>query len=168
MKLIMTYPQLLNEAQPKVNTISEIFKSIEFDEKSTLFWDFIKFGYDSNIKFYHYNLLLFAIDKNKIDVADYLVKNTDIDINYTNSDDRNALTFAVVAWASYTNDDTIMKELIVAIIERGSSWNVLFNNKTFLEWLDEVNLGFKNELINKYPDKYNKYLMIKRSEEFNI
>ena len=148
-----------------------IFDSIEYsgdDSDSIRFWDYIKNGGNPNIVYHSYNLLIWAIDKNQIKIASYLVNNTDIDINYLDDEDRNALTFAVVAWSSYVNDKKEMSKLIIDIIEKGSEWNVLFNGKTFLDWLELQEPIFYNLLIKMFPDKYKEHEMNKNLDKYKI
>ena len=99
--------------------------------------------------------LIIASDTNRIDVVEYLIgKNANI--NYQDKFGRTALHYA-----SMRSNISIVKILI----KSDANWNLMdYFNADFLHYLN----SYKNRIITEYPEQYQKYLMIKKAEKFNI
>ena len=103
-----------------------------------------------------YTPIILAADNNRIDVVEYLIEKG-ADINYQDIYDRTALQYATLR-------ENI--NIVKVLIESNANWNLKDNlDNDFLAYLQ---LNDKNKIIDEYPEQYQKYLMIKKAENFNI
>jgi len=110
----------------------------------------------NNIDKYGYTLLILAADNNRIDVVKYLI-GKGADINYQDIYNRTALNYATLR----ENND-----IVRFLIEANANWNLKDNlGNDFLTYLLPIN---KINIIEEYPEQYQKYLTIKKSEKFNL
>jgi ankyrin repeat protein len=104
----------------------------------------------------NYTPLILAADNNRIDVVEYLIEKG-ADINYQDIYDRTALQYATLR-------ENI--NIVKVLIESNANWNLKDNlGNDFLTYLQ---LNDKKKIIDEYPKQYQKYLMIKKAEKFNI
>lgn len=102
-----------------------------------------------------------AIQYKKSDIVKKLLNNIDdIDI----IDNRNSnIKLTPLLLAGFIDN----LEIIELLINAGASWNKKYGNSEhdFFYFMSEEN---KKSIIKKYPEKYDKYLIIKNSEKYNL
>lgn len=102
-----------------------------------------------------YTPLILAADNNRMDVVKYLIEKG-ADVNYQDIYDRTALHYAAIR--QYI-------DIVEILIEADTNWNLKDNLEfDFLEYVKY----FEIRIRDKFPEKYQKYLMIKNSKKFNI
>jgi len=82
------------------------------------------------------------------------------DLNKANFDNETPLILI-----SHYSDKKAL-EIIEILIENGADWNITDDlGNTFMMYLSS---SHKKEIIEKYPEKYEQYLMVKTSNKFNL
>ena len=164
----------------------EIFNSVEIG-KIELVKRYVYGGGDVNlIDDDGWSLLMFASSYEVVEVlveqgADVNYRNTKTDasvlyIAVYNFEDLESIELLLKNDATSNNDENLLieavssgnPELIYLLINDANWNNVNDDNETFLDILEYNHSELHDEIIEKYPEKYEKYLKIKKSKEFNL
>lgn len=133
--------------------------------------DFIKMLEKDNQYYLHSDPklnLIFSVKNNELSNVKYYIKNRnklDIDLNTKDEWGKTALIYA-----SYWRFSTKMIKMVNELIKAGADWNITDNTgKDFIDYLNnDKRLDIVNNIINEYPEKYEKYLIKKKANKYNI
>ena len=162
MKNLKTYKQLFENLNKDYIYLSHDFNSDpNYDPDTEVFIDFIKDKnpniIDSNkeplVFHIYYNNYLY---KSEIkDIIKIMIKNgLDVNVKYETT-----LLYEIA------NDQQIDYELMYILIDAGADWTIEFNGDTFL---DVMYNNEREKVIEKYPEKYERYLKNRKAKEFNL
>jgi len=135
-------------------------------EKSEFVKVLIDAGADVNqIDYTHkFTPLMWAVQNQDKKTIELLIDDVELDLNYTDSVGMSALMLS-------HNDINITQILIDA----GADWNIKnYEGKDLFDLMDQMDRDYFSEemrtdkIKEKYPDKYQKYLMVKKANEFNL
>ena len=140
--------------------------------------DYLKSGGDPNLCNTNYkdiSLLIDAIYSFNIDMVEILIA-YGADVNFHKYQTTPLITASFLTQEQpYINSD-IMK-ILCLIIEAGADWNQTVYEAYANEYVDflfylkndeENYFELYNYIIKKYPDKFKKYLTLKKAQDFNI
>ena len=167
-------------------------KNRPLSEFKELFKKFVDDGGDVNVYLNDEPLLIKSIRTENFDVADFLLSKN-ANVNQTDRDDYNALMMLIakrdeflqklfnkiLSKTDLTHKNFVGKTALVLaafaiaplwmlekLIEKNISWEIEDNfNNDFLYYLNESRYEY---IINKYPEKYNLYIALKKAANFNI
>jgi ankyrin repeat protein len=142
--------------------ISEEQKEIKFINfarhggPDTEFKELINSGVDINCKIGGDTALIWTAYKGIISKVKILIE-AGADLDIQDEGDSTALILAAQA-----------KNMAIVeyLIEAGANWNIKNDNDT--DFLGSLDWNAKLRIIQQYPEQYKKYLMIQKSEKFNL
>jgi ankyrin repeat protein len=155
MKYIKTYKNTFDNLSDE-DKISKLIDFARHGGSDTLFEELANSGIDINTKIGGDTALIWSAFKGFIGKVDILIE---AEANLDIQDDEGNTSLMLAAYSKNN-------EIVYHLIEAGASWNIKNNDGN--DFLDTPDYYTKHKIIEKYPEQYKKYLMIKKSEKFNL
>ena len=98
-------------------------------------------------------------------VCEYLINYDNVDLNKVNSEGETTLNMLAFQYGKNSLTDHIILELIFNLIDNDVNWNIVDETDSyFLDWSNDL----EEILRKKYPEKFKKYLKLRKSASFNL
>jgi len=122
----------------------------------------VDFGVDINSKYNDYSPIMLV--SNASSIKELIKIGADPDLQ--TMDGFTALIFAASTASTEKNKRYENMKIIKELIKGGANWNILdSNNKDFLHYLDDDQ---KQEIIEEFPEEYEKYKINKNTQKYNL